>query len=349
MTGFARRLTVGDRLPNFGLPDQAGRRREIYTSINGGPVVVLFLPRKGDGSRKRAVAEMAEAMTVFDQHNAHVFAVVEGKPEEGRAIAESLDVPFPVLADGDGEIVPPYLDAFGLEGHGVMVLDPNQRVTALADDKTEGTLAAAAVKALDSQASVDLPRLISNVAPVLVVPNMLDRDDCRRLIDTWHAGGKEEGRIRDMGAPGGTKTVDYGAKRRTDHVILDPDLETDLAVTLIPRLTPEIDKVFHFPEWTLERFRIGSYSAETSGHFAAHRDNANPHVRRRRFAVTLNLNAEDYAGGDLRFPEYGPDLYRPPTGGAIIFSCGLLHEVVPVTRGVRFVLLTFLLEPPAGG
>ena len=56
------------------------------------------------------------------------------------------------------------------------------------------------------------------------------------------------------------------------------------------------------------------------------------------------MNTGEYEGGDLRFPEYGIDLYRPPTGGAIVFSCSLLHEVLPVTKGRRFVFLTFLKD-----
>ena len=44
----------------------------------------------------------------------------------------------------------------------------------------------------------------------------------------------------------------------------------------------------------------------------------------------------------MRFPEFDRQLYRPPAGGAVVFSCGLLHEVVPVTRGRRFGLFTFL-------
>jgi predicted 2-oxoglutarate/Fe(II)-dependent dioxygenase YbiX len=60
--------------------------------------------------------------------------------------------------------------------------------------------------------------------------------------------------------------------------------------------------------------------------------------------MTLNLNAGEYEGGALRFPEYGPDLYSPATGDAVIFSCTLLHEAMPVTRGRRFVLLSFLFD-----
>jgi len=63
------------------------------------------------------------------------------------------------------------------------------------------------------------------------------------------------------------------------------------------------------------------------------------------YALTLNLNSEEFEGGGLRFPEYGPSLYTPPTGGAILFSCSLVHEATPVTRGRRFTLLSFLRDP----
>src|SRR5215218_7840664 len=45
------------------------------------------------------------------------------------------------------------------------------------------------------------------------------------------------------------------------------------------------------------------------------RDNLSPATAHRRFALTLNLN-DGYQGGQLRFPEYGPELYRPAPGAA---------------------------------
>jgi hypothetical protein len=47
------------------------------------------------------------------------------------------------------------------------------------------------------------------------------------------------------------------------------------------------------------------------------------------------------------FPEYGPRTYRAPTGGAIVFSCSLLHRAMPVTRGTRFAFLPFLYDDAA--
>ena len=62
--------------------------------------------------------------------------------------------------------------------------------------------------------------------------------------------------------------------------------------------------------------------------------------------MSLNLN-DDYSGGELRFTEFGDDRYRPAAGDAVIFSCAHLHEVIPVTRGKRFALLTFLYDETA--
>jgi hypothetical protein len=49
----------------------------------------------------------------------------------------------------------------------------------------------------------------------------------------------------------------------------------------------------------------------------------------------------------LRFPEFGLRRYKAPTGGAIVFSCSLLHEALPVTRGLRYATLPFLYDDEA--
>ncbi len=56
-----------------------------------------------------------------------------------------------------------------------------------------------------------------------------------------------------------------------------------------------------------------------------------------------------YQGGELRFPEYSRALYAPETGGAVVFSCALLHEALPVTLGRRFGAFTFAYEETGAG
>ena len=54
--------------------------------------------------------------------------------------------------------------------------------------------------------------------------------------------------------------------------------------------------------------------------------------------MTVDLNAGEYDGGELRFHEYGEQLYAIERGTAIVWSASLLHEVLPVTKGRRLVL-----------
>jgi predicted 2-oxoglutarate/Fe(II)-dependent dioxygenase YbiX len=109
------------------------------------------------------------------------------------------------------------------------------------------------------------------------------------------------------------------------------------------RVLPEIAKAFQFEATRIERYIVACYEAETGGHFRAHRDNTTRGTAHRKFAVSLVLNAE-FGGGGLRFPEFGSRYYQPPAGGAIVFSCSLLHEVSPVTQGKRYAFLPFLYD-----
>jgi len=113
---------------------------------------------------------------------------------------------------------------------------------------------------------------------------------------------------------------------------------------LAKRLIPALRQAFQFEATRVERFIVSCYDAGEGGFFRAHRDNTTRGTAHRRFAVTVNLNAEEFEGGELRFPEFGPRSYRAPTGGAVVFSCSLLHEAMPVTKGRRYAFLPFLYD-----
>jgi predicted 2-oxoglutarate/Fe(II)-dependent dioxygenase YbiX len=102
---------------------------------------------------------------------------------------------------------------------------------------------------------------------------------------------------------------------------------------------PEMRKAFHFEARHTDRILIARYD-DTGGYFHRHRDNVAPSVSFRQFALSVNLNS-GYDGGYLQFPEFNSHRYRPSEGAGIIFSSSLLHEATPITRGSRYVLLTF--------
>ena len=62
----------------------------------------------------------------------------------------------------------------------------------------------------------------------------------------------------------------------------------------------------------------------------------------RRYAMTLVLN-DDYEGGGIVFPEYNNKAYKPSLCSAIIFPAPLFHKVLEVTKGTRYVIVSFLL------
>ena len=112
------------------------------------------------------------------------------------------------------------------------------------------------------------------------------------------------------------------------------------------RVLPEIKKVHQFDVTRMERYIVACYSAADGGHFRSHRDNTTGGTAHRRFAVSINLNSE-FEGGEVSFPEYGPRSFKPPAGGAVVFSCSLLHQVSKVTEGVRYAFLPFLYDEEA--
>jgi predicted 2-oxoglutarate/Fe(II)-dependent dioxygenase YbiX len=176
---------------------------------------------------------------------------------------------------------------------------------------------------------------------------VLEPELCKALIGVYQNGQPSaSGFMRTENG----KTVgklDPNFKRRNDVTIGDPALRNALVQRIHARLVPEIKKSFQFSVNRIERYIVACYSAEDSGFFKAHRDNTTAGTAHRRFAVTINLNAEDHSGGELRFPEFGMRRYKAPTGGAIVFSCSLLHEALPVTKGLRYATLPFLYDNEA--
>jgi len=184
-------------------------------------------------------------------------------------------------------------------------------------------------------------------APVLIVPRIFEPELCQRLIDHYEQhGGKESGFMRDVNG----QTVglyDYSHKRRRDQEILDENLRRACMIRIHDRLAPEIFKAYQFKATRMERYIVACYEAETQGHFNRHRDNTTIGTAHRKFAVSLNLNTGDFEGGQLWFPEFGRQVFVPPAGGCAVFSCSLLHEALPVTKGKRFVFLPFLYDDAA--
>ncbi|MFT5351967.1 MAG: putative 2-oxoglutarate/Fe(II)-dependent dioxygenase YbiX/peroxiredoxin [Planctomycetota bacterium] len=186
--------------------------------------------------------------------------------------------------------------------------------------------------------------LDESFAPVLVLPRVVSRAYCKALIEMYEKGQPEISGFMNEVNGKTVRNFDGSFKRRTDVTIKDKILVDELRSAILTKIAPAIHKAYQFEVSQVERYIVARYDAEEGGFFRAHRDNTTLGTAHRRFAVTINLNTEDYDGGDLRFPEYGMRTYKAPTGGAVVFSCALLHEARPVTRGTRYATLPFLYD-----
>lgn len=226
------------------------------------------------------------------------------------------------------------------------VLDPTMRIMKTVSLTSDNRHVDELITFLKALPPVNLFSGIELQAPVIYLPNVFEPEFCRELIDLHEkTGGQESGFMRDVNG----KTVevrDYARKSRRDTIITEERLLHELSSRIHRRIVPEIKKVHQFHVSRIERYIVACYSAEEQGHFAAHRDDTTLGTAHRRFAVTINLNSE-FEGGELSFPEYGPRSYKPPPGGAVVFSCSLLHAVSKVTKGKRYAFLPFLYDEAA--
>lgn len=330
---------VGDLAPVVELRSADGRTKPI-TRMAGRTAVVHVAVGPADPAP--VAAALAARAGEFADAGADLYLVRHGGPE---AVAGSPSDGLTALADPAGALA----HNLHLEKPTTVVFDRASRLAAvlpLDDAPGDGpaghaeTCLALVRDRLPPERFREGPPV---QAPVMVIPNVLSPEWCRWLIQVHDRKGNAPSGFLQQVKGESVLLSDDEVKVRRDHVVPEGSpLEAEIRHIFSRRVIPEIARATHSPIQRHELFKIVRYEAEEGGHFRPHRDNTASAGRTRRFAVTLNLNTGDYDGGHLVFPEYGEVGYRPAAGEAVVFSCSLLHEARPVTRGTRYVLLAFL-------
>ncbi|MEX2649854.1 MAG: 2OG-Fe(II) oxygenase [Alphaproteobacteria bacterium] len=348
-------LTPGDPAPWF-KARTAGNPSYDFSSVAGRTIVLCLFGSAGQPEARAALDGFLTRGELFDDDRLVFFGVsVDANDERLARVANSIPgVRF--FWDFERAISRLYgACGDGPEGGGAQlayhpftaVLDDTMRVLALFPLRPGEDHAARVLGFVAGLPAPGAEEPARRHAPVLVVPRVFEPEFCRELIAYYEShGGEDSGFMREK--DGKTVSVtDHDFKRRRDCTIEDEAMRRAAMFRVHRRLVPEIAKAFNFNATRMERYIVACYEADPGGYFRPHRDNTTAGTAHRRFAVTINLNAEAYEGGDLRFPEYGRARYRAPTGGAVVFGCSLLHEALPVTRGRRFAFLPFLYDEAA--
>ncbi len=336
-------LKAGDRAPFFyGMgPAQAFRSSEDQF---GRPAIMVLAGKLPPVATMPLVSALSARADAFARLGADMLVLVSAANLAWLRVKRPAPMPDMIHC--------PTSEAFeqaGVDDCGpvVLVVDRSQRIIARLDATPAEDAVAAALATLETLPN-DAPTTLSSPAPVLMISNLFDRALCTRLIETFNSGLQTVGAMASVDLDGRpVNRVEEGKKHRRD-VELDPTsaMHAHVLDLLDRRLVPEIRRAFHIEIAHIDRVLIARYD-ETGGYFRRHRDNTAPHVAYRQFALSVNLNTEAYDGGELIFPEYSGHRYQPPTGAGVVFSGSLLHEALPIRRGQRYVLLTFLHDAAA--
>lgn len=332
----------GDFAPFFITYDDQNQKRAIEV-LAGRPVMMIFFPSGNKDYAQRLFRAVNQQMQPHGKLEAWQVFITDTTAEQLPAFKKDVFINAPLWADPDRSIA----NAFGVAdlknkriATAGFLLNRNLKIIGRHVNLGPEQLAAAMVNecanlVASEKQKFSNPQIITETAPVLIVPDALSPDFCDHCIHMFRTGHTFEGTV---GAEE-RAALRRDAKVRRDYVVhgrLLDEIDDRLSRTLFP----EISKVFGFDVSYRELYKIGLYSGESQGFFRQHRDNYDAPLGYRRIAMTLHLS-DDYEGGGLRFPEYGDHIYRPRKGAAIAFSAATMHEALPVTGGERFVVVGF--------
>jgi hypothetical protein len=328
----------GDRAP-FSYGMTGDKAFYSFESQAGRPAALILAGRLAPAAMKALVGAFQARAVDFARHEADVLLLVDAQSPHVQAYVAEPPAGLQIVY-----CLPEIFFGWGFDSSApsLVVTDRNVRLIAPIAGEDEAAMAEAALACI-AGAPAEPPREELLPAPVLLAPNVFSAGFCRTLIDYFESSDHAAGGMAGVDAQGmPVHKIDESKKKRFDCVIPpDGPLCARVLEALSRTIVPEMKKAYQFDAAHADRLLIARYD-DDGGYFRRHRDNSAPGVRFRQFALSVNLNSDAYEGGYLLFPEYNPHRYKPARGAGIVFSSSLLHEATPVTRGRRYVLLTFL-------
>ncbi|MDQ7050837.1 MAG: redoxin domain-containing protein [Enterobacterales bacterium] len=350
MSDFVRKISIGMPAPLFESRDETGRILSLSEdSLSGNYLVLIFINKTDNESAREFLASFAQYRNQLNETGANIVVISENSDASANIkLKQDSKFSWPILSDAGGSL----FASFGLhKGENqflrIVLVTPLRQIRAWYDDpkdikSTIGTI----MNQITPVQLEENKKWVPFHAPILVIPNVLTRDDCMKLIEAFESKGQfqvsmptGEGLKSDYKMP----VYEHNRQDRVDHIIKDREMLGFLDQRINERINPEIKKAFSFAVTRREELHIARYVGPRGGNKMGHRDNTGPATAYRRFALSINLN-DDYEGGELLFKEYSEFGYKGPAGTALIFSSSLLHEVQETTEGTRYNLISHLFD-----
>lgn len=100
----SRPVAVGDRAPDFTLPDQTGAPVRLSDLLGERAVVLYFYPKDETGGCTAEACSFRDSYEVFKDAGAEVVGVSSDSVESHQSFATHHRLPFVLLSDADGAL-----------------------------------------------------------------------------------------------------------------------------------------------------------------------------------------------------------------------------------------------------
>ncbi len=115
-------VKVGDKAPDFTLPDADRKRRSLHEFL-GQKVVLAFFVGSFTKTCTMEACAFRDSMAYLTDLEAQVIGISVNDPDSNKGFAEKNYLPYPILSDSDREVIKTYglesIDYAGQQGYTV--------------------------------------------------------------------------------------------------------------------------------------------------------------------------------------------------------------------------------------
>lgn len=138
-------------------------------------------------------------------------------------------------------------------------------------------------------------------------------------------------------------SIDLQRKRRMDYFLNEERIIKELDDKIFYELNNLIKEKFNFDIKYREIYKIGHYSSKDNGYYNSHTDKQGGMDYRNISIVVCLSKKEEYEGGEFILNTLG-NIFKLDFGDVLLFRSELIHNVIPVYSGDRYVIISFMFD-----
>lgn len=181
------------------------------------------------------------------------------------------------------------------------------------------------------------------IEPYAWTRDIFTPDELELIINIGKAQPAIEASVND-------KNVPLDNVRRSKISWIYPDVQHTFIFLKISQALMDVNRAFYNYDITeIEDLQFTEYDSSYEGMYRNHTDDGYDAEYYRKLSFTLQLSSPDeYEGGDLqlyRFKLDNPNVVQKEKGLFTVFPSSTIHEVTPVTKGIRHTLVGWANGP----